>query len=1048
MKFCILSYTIMKLRHESVMGNDKHTDISINLLGNPILYLNGKPVKLYSAKVWALLTYLILHPDQSHGREWLATLLWGETSDKKARASLRQALYSIKQSLGDISDELLVVERDSILLHTSREVRVDVIELVHAYGNQQYESVAELYRGILLDGVRLADCEEYESWLFSQRHDIEQKFITALRKSAQQLVQHSAIDKALPYAQKLTQSDPLNEEGYRLLMRIYAMQGDVSGARHQFQICYEILNRELGVEPTSETTKLFENLGNIEHVPMVTTTHASSLEPIRTFPMIQREREFQILTTAWQQITRSSHNLVVVRGEAGSGKSRLVWELIQTNSIHRFMIGYGYEIELNTPYGVWSDMLQCLTETDWNDQLKDLDPVWLYEVSRIVPSLDAEKIPESSGDSQEEKRLRLLQSIVRCLSHLATFPLLIVMDDLQWADETSLELLHYATRQLANLPVLFVVMLRADHSIPQINQLIRNVSNKKHIIDLAPLPEEAIQQLLTRAKIPMWENISGDLLKFTGGNPFVLIETIHMLSDQAKQGHDRISHSTLDVPDSVSELVMERLSYTGDEHHRIMETLSIIGHPVTTMLLVMLVGVDELLLLEYIERLIKGGFLLEYSDGSRLDVSHDYIRQAIIQNLSMLRKTALHRRVAEFLIKLPQFNAEEVALHFANASDFRALQYFLSAAQQAEALYSLTEAVNLYQRALRFVQDTFPHNSEDQVMVLLKLERLFDQLGQRSAQADVIQRLQSLTTEHDDHYLKASVLVRRAGLLTYTQQYQESHQVLNSALEYFRKTNDDASEASALREMGFLYWQNGQYTLALDYNGSALQLFRRQGNVSGESTTLHNLAEIHRSLNSPHLAINFYRQAEELHWAIGNNDGIIVTAHGLGQAFHTIEDYDQAEHAYLRAIKFGEETKNGVILSRVYHSLAILHWERNHLVQTLDYMTKAVSLSRTIGYSLGIAHSLWLMCLYYYQLNDLKQARVCIKEVIEWLEFAEDMPQLAEAREWLMRLEGGQSHEVSLPKNMHWIQSHLNDTAGKVYCRFESPAARLHLVIQ
>ena len=561
------------------MRTDRDTSISINLLGSPTLHRNGEPAKLYSAKVWALITYLVLHPNQAHSREWMAGLLWGETSDKKARASLRQALYSIKKSLGDSSDDLLIVERDSVLLHASHEVRVDAVELLQAYANQQYERAVELYRGMLLDGVRLTDCEEYESWLFLQRHDIEQKFITALRKSAQQLVQHSAIDKALPYAQKLMQSDPLNEEGYRLLMRIHAMQGDVSVARHQFQICCEILDQELGIGPTSETIELFENLGNIEQVPIVTTTSVSPLDPIETFPIVQRERELQILTTAWRQIPHSSNNLVMVRGEAGSGKSRLVRELIQTSSIHRVMMGYGYKIESNTPYGVWSDILQCLTEAGWNNQLKDLDPVWLHEVSRIVPSLDAGRIPEGPGDSQEEKRLRLLQGIVRCLSHLATSPLLIVMDDLQWADETSLELLHYATRQLANLPVLFVVMLRVDHSIPQINQLIRSISNERQIIDLAPLSEKAIQQLLATAKVPMRENMSEDLLKFTGGNPFVLTETMHMLSDQAKQGHNRTSQSALDVPDSVSGLVMERLSHTGDEHRRIMETLSIIGRP-------------------------------------------------------------------------------------------------------------------------------------------------------------------------------------------------------------------------------------------------------------------------------------------------------------------------------------------------------------------------------------------------------------------------------------------------------------------------------------
>ena len=128
------------------------TTVDIQLLGIPTLNINGRKRKLYSAKVLGLLAYLVLESEKSHSRQKLATLLWGESSDKQARHSLRQALYSLRKTLGDLADECLTIDSDAIRLQHHQNLQVDVVEFLkifneHANDVDHLCDAVNLYRG-------------------------------------------------------------------------------------------------------------------------------------------------------------------------------------------------------------------------------------------------------------------------------------------------------------------------------------------------------------------------------------------------------------------------------------------------------------------------------------------------------------------------------------------------------------------------------------------------------------------------------------------------------------------------------------------------------------------------------------------------------------------------------------------------------------------------------------------------------------------------------------------------------------------------------------
>ncbi len=238
--------------------------LQLNLLGQFECSLgNDERISLPTRKIEVLLAYLALAPRLRHPRERLVNLLWSDRGEEQARNSLRQALSALKKSLGDSADLILQIDRSSVSLKPEL-IEIDLHEFERLALEGDYESLAtaaDLYQGEFLEGIsiRNAACAE---WLEHERSRFRRQFIEILTNLAEtQLFSHD-FDHAIRSAERLVRQDPLNEAGWRLLMRSYADSGDRSHALQAFRRCQQALNERLQVEPEAATFDLSKRIAS------------------------------------------------------------------------------------------------------------------------------------------------------------------------------------------------------------------------------------------------------------------------------------------------------------------------------------------------------------------------------------------------------------------------------------------------------------------------------------------------------------------------------------------------------------------------------------------------------------------------------------------------------------------------------------------------------------------------------------------------------------------------------------------------------------------
>ncbi|MCB1461971.1 MAG: winged helix-turn-helix domain-containing protein [Nitratireductor sp.] len=221
---------------------------------------NGRAIDLPSRKVRALLAYLALRRGQPVPRDTLVALLWSERGEDQARASLRQSLSTVRKSLGEAAGEALVSTGETVKLE-SVWVDVEALERAMASASAPEELVQalDLYRGELLEGLAVGE-PGFEQWLTAERERVRALVARLLTQASEKLESEGRIEDAITQIAKLVVLDPLNEEEHRRLMHLYARQGRHDAALSQFAQLKRELDRQLGVEPSSETLELLTGI--------------------------------------------------------------------------------------------------------------------------------------------------------------------------------------------------------------------------------------------------------------------------------------------------------------------------------------------------------------------------------------------------------------------------------------------------------------------------------------------------------------------------------------------------------------------------------------------------------------------------------------------------------------------------------------------------------------------------------------------------------------------------------------------------------------------
>jgi DNA-binding SARP family transcriptional activator len=285
--------------------------LRVRMLGGMDLQLGEQPLPaLDSARVASLLAYLLCHREAPQPRQRVAFILWPDSTEAQARTNLRKVLYGLRRALPD-ADRFLDIGPRTLRWRPDAPLWLDVEEFERALSEGRLEDAVEAYGGALLEG-------NYDDWLVAERERLAQLYLGALERLAREYERQGQWREAIGCAERLVAGDPLREDSHRLLIGVCHAAGDRARALRAYHVCASTLERELGVEPSPATRALYGS---------VLDAASDAAVGAETSPFVGRAAELATLRAAWREASAGRARLVLVSGEPGVGKTRLVDEL-------------------------------------------------------------------------------------------------------------------------------------------------------------------------------------------------------------------------------------------------------------------------------------------------------------------------------------------------------------------------------------------------------------------------------------------------------------------------------------------------------------------------------------------------------------------------------------------------------------------------------------------------------------------------------------------------------------------------------------------------
>jgi DNA-binding SARP family transcriptional activator len=644
--------------------------LRLAVLGPPVVSWGEQVVAFRSRKELVLLVYLAL-TRTPQPRDHLAALLWPDQNEATARNALRTTLSRLREHLalaGGMPVVALPLLRTACTSLGRAVVElasagssmpatdVDRLVAIEAEGTTEaaLEATIMAYRGPFLAGMHFADAPELEAWLDGQRAYWQRQVERALSRLASLQLGRHALAEANATARRWLALNALSEPAYRVLMHALAGAGDRAGALAVYEACHQVLRAQLAVEPAPETTVLAERLRRLS-LPALTPCGSPPGDTPRqpdphalVLPFMGREREFATLVAAYQATRAGQVQVVVLEGEAGSGKTRLVeeflrWAMLEGADVLR---GRGEEVGGSVPYQLLVDALRprLAREHAPEDLVAD---VWLTELVRLFPEL-RERYPDLpppatlAGD-ETGGPARMFEAVHQLILALAERArpgaLVLCYDDMQWSDPGMRDLLLYRLRRQseAGAPQLLVLTVQAEAlaRAPDLERWLVRLARQAPTIrlSLGPLSEKETTQALAimledpttagagqvnrlfaidksgteRLQIGPW------LYAQSEGQPFYLVELVRALVDrgilvQREQGQaapggvrsapllalapgmDRLP---LMVPTSIHDLIHGQLGSLGAPAFAVLAAAAVLGADATFERLCLVADLDD-----------------------------------------------------------------------------------------------------------------------------------------------------------------------------------------------------------------------------------------------------------------------------------------------------------------------------------------------------------------------------------------------------------------------------------------------------------------------
>lgn len=779
--------------------------------------------------------------------------------------------------------------------------------------------------------------------------------------------------------------------------------------------------------------------------------------------LVGRDRHLQALLKLWEQASSGRGQLLFITGEPGIGKTALAQQAAEQSAAPVVLSGRCQEAESGAPYQPFAQALRTYFTTTPPEFLDEEARQLCAQFARAVPEI-RQLLPELAEppalDPAMEQQ-RLMDSIVSFIQYAsAKQPWFLILDDLQWIDAGSLDLLRTLGRRLPSMTLLVAGIYR-DRQLKGGHPLLNTLSDLSRQPTYRHFPLEGLSESEVEGLLHnLWKQaVPSALVRkihwHTKGNPFYVEQIAKNLVDEGliafQDGKWKFPNATnLQLPESIQEVVWRRIKQLIPEIRQLLQQATVLGERFSVAQLHAVSGLPMAQLLQQLDGALERQLIHE-EIGDTLAFQNLEIRQALYSDLGLLEQRALHRQAGEALEQQaapdPERIASELAYHYQQAGEFlRTVRYAFAAGRQAQTAYANETALWWYQRALDMLEQLNPAEHTDmqemQIATYQALGEVYTLMGRASEALEALANARTLLaaapatpartrklaalcnqtahiyerrseyaqalewTANGIRYLDETVpseelvqLHTVAGWALYRQGFDaRARTQMEKALALAQQGALRHAEAAAHRGLGSVLWRQGEWGEAQHHAEQALLRYEEIGDRKGQGESRNNLGISCWQLGDYEGARAYFEQAIAIYQNIGYRWGQSATFNNLGLVLWQLGDYANALDRHERSWQIRREIGERLGETLSYNNIGLIYRDQGRYLEARSYYEQGLAIAREIHSRWSEAYSLTNLGTVYGDLGDYAQAETYLQQALEeWLQVG-DQAYIAGAR--------------------------------------------------
>jgi adenylate cyclase len=706
---------------------------------------------------------------------------------------------------------------------------------------------------------------------------------------------------------------------------------------------------------------------------------SSLLEPQYALPLVGRAHESSLIRDRLDSALKGKGQVLNISAEAGMGKSRLVVEAIRLARERGLTVHVGQCLShgVNTSYlawrSIWRGLFDLRSTTPAAEQIArvetrilELDPALQPRLPLLAPVLNL-PIPENEVTAPLEAKLRkssLENLLVDCLRKLARdAPLLLVVEDVQWIDALSEDLVDAVARMVNHSRVLLLLTHRPQEVGVSGTPNLQELPHFSEILLTSFTTEEA--ERLVQLKLQQLYDLEGPpppqlvalLISRAAGNPFYLEELINYLRDQKIDLQNPDAVGELDLPDSLRSLVLSRVDKLTQTQQAALKVASVVGRLFPAAVIWGVQSqVDRQRVSNDLARLCEVDLMaLDRPEPELFYIfKHVITQQVTYESLPEATRARLHGEIGsqleQFYVGNLEQNLDLLAFHFDRSLNApKKLEYLKKAGESAQANYANAAALSYYERLLPLLSDT------DRPPVLLQVGKVFELVGDwKSAGASYQRAFEAADRAGLRVFLARSQaatgdLLRKQGLLS------EATDWFDIAKTAFEELDDHAGVGQTLHGLGTVAAMQGNYERARSLYEQSLQIRQQLGDKAQMASLANNLGIIARFQTHYELARKLAEQSLQLRREIGDRPGIANSLNNLGMALRDLAELGLARSLLEESLSLSRQVGDRWAVANTLSSLAEVALDQSDWTAARGFLNQSLQMNLDLGDRTAVA---------------------------------------------------------------------------------------------